>query len=374
MELGDVDQQRALWNALQQSQIGAAASRFGASTAANASMNNARLANQLGNRGLNLQGIQDLFGMGQTEQQAGQTELSGQYQDFLRQSGALRDQFQYPDYLSLQTLARGYPTQTPIQYGQSNSQQLIDLLSGLGGSGSNDWITQLLGSLGSGTQGGTGQTDGVQYDGTHYDSTPAQSQQAQYQQWLAAMGQGTTGTGGGATNYQDRLTQEILASQKAQQGVKPSTAQKGMDVIAMLAALLGVGKGKGGGLGGGGGRGGGALSNIADAVKGLFPSSPNYINNTPNTPGTSYGQPIGPGLPGSPGGIPGLTDNTGGSFGSYLDNQQSVPQDFGISNADNPPNIDLGGDLNVGGGDTWGYGDFGGGFGDGGGGGDFGAV
>ena len=360
--MGDVQAQRALWNQLQQSQIGAAASRFGSMQAAGASRFGSSLQNQLGNRGLDLQSLNDLFRMGTIQQNASNQELSGQYNDWLRQLGGLQNMYQYPDQLAGGMLGNGGYHQTYQQQysNQSGGGTLADILAMLGGgSGGNgiDWGS----ILGSGT--GTDNTQNADAHEVHYNAQPMSYQDQNF--------------------YNSALTAEQAADRTAQTAHPNAGLNAGLGTAGLVMALLKLlgGGGRSGGGRGGGGNGGGSSGrgNLTDLFDKLFGNNNGSMHNytdqssgydTPIGPtqepdasgffglsNNAYENPIGPTQSGDASGFFGLGDNN--SYDQPIGPTQ-LPGDGGFNG------LDAGGTS-----DTWNYGDFGGGLGDGGGGSDF---
>jgi hypothetical protein len=91
------------------------------------------------------------YGAATGQQDRASEELQGQYADWLRQIGMMRDESRYPDELALRTMQTGgYPGQTPNQYGAGTSQAAgwAALLASLfGNGGSNGFGGSTVGSL-----------------------------------------------------------------------------------------------------------------------------------------------------------------------------------------------------------------------------------
>jgi hypothetical protein len=97
--------------------------------------------------GTQMQGLGQLMNMGAVPREVQNQEIQGQYNDWLRQINALREQNRYPDRMAQEFLSsnRYASGMNQPQYGNSTADQLIPLLAML---------------LGGGGQGGTGASVG----------------------------------------------------------------------------------------------------------------------------------------------------------------------------------------------------------------------
>lgn len=190
------------------------------------------LAGQVG------QGYGQMFGMGALPRNLQQNDFNAQYQDWLRQTGGMRDMFQYPDTLTQQLLyGGGFRGQTPNQYGNSTMDMLAGLLgnSGIDWQGAGSGILNWLGGLfGGGDTGGNTAEVQPQADGVRYDGAP--------------LGYDATSTGpmgyGDANYYNNALTQaqNAFATQQANAAKGPNNTVPA--ILALLLQLLGGGKKK----------------------------------------------------------------------------------------------------------------------------------
>lgn len=102
-----------------------------------------------------LGGLNQLMDMGAIPRQIQDAETRGQYNDWIRQIGALRDEYRYPDQLATAFLGTNkYPGYQDPKYGNSTADQLLPLLAmlfGGGGKGGNGLV-----SFGGGNTGGVG--------------------------------------------------------------------------------------------------------------------------------------------------------------------------------------------------------------------------
>ena len=163
-----------------------------------------------------LGGLTDLIQYGGIPRDVQNQELLGQYADWNRQTGNMREQSRYPDELSIALLGRGYPDYYNQMFGDSGFAQLMALLN-QGGNGTGiDW-GGLLGDVSSGivNEFTDGQVVGTQYDGEVYDGVDAAS-------------------------YNRRLDEEIASRKNQQQRLgKASGTNKALGIVALLAQLLG---------------------------------------------------------------------------------------------------------------------------------------
>ncbi len=114
-------------------------------------------------------GYGQMFNMGGVPRNIQQQDLNRQYEDFLRQTGNMREDYRYPDTLTSQLLyGGGYRNQTPNQYGNSIMDMILGQLGRSGGEGGIDWASMIQslgdvdwGSIFGGGGGGESAADGV---------------------------------------------------------------------------------------------------------------------------------------------------------------------------------------------------------------------
>ncbi len=218
-------------------------------------------------------GYGQLFGMGATPRNIQQHDYDSQYNDFLRQTGAMNHDSERPDNQLLQFLTNaGYHGQYQPTYGSSLMDQ-IGAAAGQGGWG--DIIAQFLSGAGSGAS-DTGNADGmvIGHDGpTVPTAAPAAAS--------------------GPANYYDRnwyqnaLTQAKVKQAAAQQKGNPNTNAAAL--VTLLMSILGSSGGKSGkakansvGMGGGqslansaGKAAGKGVSSLWDSIFGSKATDPN---------------------------------------------------------------------------------------------------
>lgn len=103
-----------------------------------------------------MSGLGQLMNMGAVPRNIQTQEMQGQYQDWLRQIGALRDEYRYPDQLATAFLGTNkYPGYQDPKYGNSTADQLLPLLAMLFGGGGKGGGNGLV-SFGNGGSGGVG--------------------------------------------------------------------------------------------------------------------------------------------------------------------------------------------------------------------------
>ncbi len=303
-----------------------------------------------------------LFGMGATPRNLQQHDLDSQFNDFIRQTGALNHDSERPDNMLLQFLSTaGYKGQYQPTYGSSQGD-ILGNLAGQGGWG--DILQQFFGGLTSGDQTQTqDQGTGVQFDGQviGHDgpAAPAASGPANYydRDW-----------------YQNALQQAKIKQVASMQKQNPNS--NGAAIAALLMSILG---GSGGGKkpkSGGAGMGGGpSLANNAGKAVGkgvgslwesIFSKNPYPYDSPagkawreqftygsePKFPAEEMGY-SGDGSENMPGAIGYTPDNplSGGGQTSFADYYNDLPYNF--DNAGNGPNIgnfDPGFDFSGGGG------------------------
>jgi len=315
-------------------------------------------------------GYGQLFNMGGVGRNIQQNDLNRQYEDFIRQTGNMRDDYRYPDTLTGQLLyGGGYHGQTPNQYGNSP----MDIIGGA--AGGIDWQS-LYDTLFGGGGGGSTNTEvpadtGVQFDGVPlgYDASSV----------AGPVGYGDTDW------YNKALTAAQAKSAADREKVLHPPTNTGASVAAMILQMLKQGSKRGAG-GGGGSRGGPGGGSLFDQIKGLFSKNPypagsranqewaqNFTaGGAPRTPGMEAPYYSGDGSDNMPGPIGYTPENplSGGGTGSFADIYNNMPPlddgGYTFNNADNGPNIGEF-DPNF---DFGGVNDFGGDFSGGGGGGD----
>jgi hypothetical protein len=334
MQLQNLQNWEGLANSLAQSQIGAGAALGASGQYAGAQEYGAGLGYQENLMGLANQGYNNMFGMGQVAQGTEQNQYNAAYNDWIRQTQNMENMFMYPNQLGLSQLQYGrYPNQQPNAYGSSQASQWYSLLQSLfggGGSGGNDWLSQLINGYNqgsnpqqpapSGTQ-GNGLDGEARYDG---GSTPTAPTGANY--WL---------------NQLNQAEQNAIKQQNA--GQPSSGAQTASGILSLLSLLLGgAGVGQGGGsrpatsgqgnLTGGmaiNPQGGGLLGLIGKGIGSLFapkkkPSAGNNMAPSSAAPSLSGTSALGINNPLSDLGLG--QSNTFGDLGGY--NSTSTPYDY----------------------------------------------
>lgn len=280
-------------------------------------------------------GYGQLFGMGATPRNIQQHDYDSQYNDFLRQTGAMNHDSERPDNQLMQFLSNaGYKGQYNPTYGSSLMDQLA-AAAGQGGWG--DIISQFFGGaangLGGNDQQNQNQNGSVQFDGRvigHDGPTaPAATGPANYydRDW-----------------YQGALRDAKIKQAAAQQKQNPNSNAAAIATLLMsILGQSGGGKKKSGSVGMGGG--GGSLANSAGKAAGsgikslwdsIFGPKPGQQPYAATQPGGMQGpeNPYGDDLNLPPGGGPSSMDENGVSSSQIDWSNYGYPGDVGGSNTD----------------------------------------